>query len=70
MIRFIIGALIFFLIYKIVRFVMDAFTTVNKSEANAKVKYRANNQQVINKDDIIEADFEEIKEKTKAGEGK
>lgn len=59
MLKFILGLLIFFIVYKTITYVKKALSSENKVSVSGKNK--SNAKYNIDKEDIIDADFEEIK---------
>ena len=60
--RFILFFILFFVIARAVRFLINAFAGKDKEERKPKVNKTPDKKFDINRDDIIEAEFEEIKE--------
>lgn len=68
-IRVFIWILVFLLIYKAIKFIGSLLFSGNNGSENHQVNYNKSSRETIKKEDVIEADFEEI-EDTKTGEGK
>jgi hypothetical protein len=60
MIRFIISLVLFYFIYKVAKFVIRLISENNKNKREENISGNRNSQSKINKDDIIDADFEEL----------
>lgn len=62
LIRFFLFFILFWIIIKAIKFLIRAFTTPRNDNQKPKVNNTSQKKYEINKKDIIEAEFEEIKE--------
>jgi len=66
LIRFIIWALFFYIIFRLARTILRVFTSPkNQGNERSNVNEPQKKKTKINKNDIIDAEFEEIKDKEK-----
>ena len=64
-IRFILFLFLFYFIYLAARYIVKVFKKYDSSKQEQKVKGESKSKLNISKDDIIDADFEELKDDNK-----
>jgi hypothetical protein len=64
-IRFILFLFLFYFIYLAVRYIIKVFKQYDSGKQQRDVKGESKSKLNINKDDIIDADFEELKDDNK-----